>query len=158
MSPYIRTVKTASGTTAVQIVHSTRRGMSPSVETTLSPTPTVTKAATIVLSSEGIGPFQFGAPEKDVLGLLKPVLGTPKVQGQVGGCEGAGWLSVSCEVRGAEDPVRRDGRPVDVAADASVVGVEVHRHSHGAAGSGQANPCRQVVGPVEGPLSLGRWT
>lgn len=65
--------------------------VSPSLVTTASPTPTVTKAATIVLSSEGIGPFQFGAPEKDVLGFLKPSLGTPKVEGQVGGCEGAGF-------------------------------------------------------------------
>ena len=46
--------------------------------------------ATIVLSSDGIGPFEFGAPETDVLGFLTPALGTPTVQGQVGGWEGAG--------------------------------------------------------------------
>lgn len=43
-----------------------------------------------MLSSAGIGPFPFGAPEKDVLGFLKPALGTPTVQGGVGGCEAAG--------------------------------------------------------------------
>ena len=64
---------------------------SPSLVTTATPTPTVTKASTIVLSSEGIGLFQFGAPDKDVLAFLKQSLGTPKVQGQVGGCEGAGF-------------------------------------------------------------------
>lgn len=64
---------------------------SPSSATTATPGPTVTKASTIVLSKTGIGPFRFGAPEKDVLAFLKPTLGAPKVQGQVGGCEGAGF-------------------------------------------------------------------
>jgi hypothetical protein len=63
---------------------------SPASATTTMPTPTVTKASTIVLSGTGIGPLLFGSPEKDVLTFLKPTLGTPKVQGQVGGCEGAG--------------------------------------------------------------------
>ena len=58
--------------------------------TTPAPTKTVTTASTIVLSSKGIGALAFGAAESDVLALLKPALGTPKVQGQVGGCEDAG--------------------------------------------------------------------
>lgn len=57
---------------------------------TPAPTKTVTAASSIVLSSKGIGALAFGSAEKDVLAFLKPALGTPKVQGQVGGCEDAG--------------------------------------------------------------------
>ncbi len=84
MSPSIEPTTTASPSVTPQ------SSTSPSLVTTASPTPTATKASTIVLSSKGVGPFKFGAPEKDVLGFLKPALGTPEVQGQVGGCEGAG--------------------------------------------------------------------
>ena len=56
---------------------------------TASPTPTATKASTIVLSSKGIGPFQFGAPQKAVLAFLTPALGKPKMRGGVGACEEA---------------------------------------------------------------------
>lgn len=85
MSPLVTPATTASPTVTPH------NSPSPSLVTTATPTPTVTKASSIVLSGKGIGPFQFGAPEKDVLGFLKPAIGTPQVQGQVGGCEGAGF-------------------------------------------------------------------
>lgn len=45
----------------------------------------------IVLNGDGIGPFKFGAAEKDVLAYLTPALGKPSVEGGLGGCEGAGF-------------------------------------------------------------------
>lgn len=49
------------------------------------------KASAVVLSSEGIGSFTFGAREADVLAFLTPILGKPTVEGGVGGCEEAGF-------------------------------------------------------------------
>ncbi|MFZ2165076.1 MAG: hypothetical protein WAV45_06400 [Propionibacteriaceae bacterium] len=45
----------------------------------------------IILSGRGIGKYQFGAREADVLKLLTGALGEPKIQGQVGGCEEASF-------------------------------------------------------------------
>ena len=45
----------------------------------------------VELTRNGLGPFKFGAREKDVLPYLKSVFGKPKISGGVGGCEAAGF-------------------------------------------------------------------
>jgi len=49
----------------------------------------------VVLSADGIGPFEFGSAEKDVLAYLTAALGKPTMEGGLGGCEMAafGWQS-----------------------------------------------------------------
>lgn len=49
------------------------------------------QASAVVLSSKGIGSFEFGASEAKVLAFLTPVLGKPSLEGGVGGCEAAGY-------------------------------------------------------------------
>ncbi len=45
----------------------------------------------VELHQNGIGQFEFGAPEAAVLAYLAPILGKPEVHGSAaGGCEGAG--------------------------------------------------------------------
>lgn len=88
-SPVTTPATSPSGTASSPVP--AQSSTSPSSVTTASPTPTETRASTIVLSSRGVGPFEFSDPEKDVLGFLTPILGAPQIQGQVGGCEGAGF-------------------------------------------------------------------
>ncbi|QLQ15863.1 MAG: hypothetical protein HZY73_09625 [Micropruina sp.] len=53
--------------------------------------PTPVAPAALTLSADGLGPYRFGASEKDVLAALTARLGKPHLSGGVGGCEAAGF-------------------------------------------------------------------
>lgn len=68
------------------------RGIIDTITNATEATVTVSaRGSTAVVSGHGIGPFTFGANEKDVIDYLTTALGKPKIEGGVGGCEEAGF-------------------------------------------------------------------